>query len=286
MVKALGFSQGEFDPIQPGRLCRGRERWIQAWEDDDADSLFRLVVSGAEFSDDSARDARRGLNCAGLTVGEVVSRLFKGRILLGFKEEGELSNVPSEVQDEAIFSAPRRGGAWADACQRWRFVIESPERLDELVAMDALDGIVVLAEDIDPSDPALDEALYLLTGMGDGSAYPVRRFQPLALLEVLDFADAVICLHLDKHGPAVGIYTQDWLEVDEDLEALAAQAGVLAVPFAIPPMLARWDRALQELRVWWMQNRKEEFPVPPAVEPTRWSRLARRKRRTRGGDEE
>ncbi len=276
MVKALGFSRGQFDPTNPGRLCRGRERWIQAWEGE-VEPIWRLVVSGAEFSDDSARDARRGLTCAGVTVGMVMDRLFPGRSLLAFKEEGELTRVPAEVQDEDTFSAPRRGGAWSEVCQRWRFMIESADRVDELVAMDALDGLVIL-RDGDQPDSDLDEELYLLTGMGDGSSLPIRRFQPLVLAGLLDRVDAIVCLHQDKHGPALGIYTKGPMEADETLRALADSVGVLAVPFAIPPMLARWDRALQELRVWWMERCDEEFPVPPAAEPTRWSRLGRRRR--------
>lgn len=284
MTKALGFSQGSFDPQNPGRLCRGRERWIQAWEDENAPALNRLVVSGADFSDDSARDAKRGINCAQVTVGTLLTRLFGQRRLLGFKEEGELSRVPEQVQDEQIYRAPRRGGAWFDACQRWRLTLEDASEVDGLVEMDALDGLVVLREGVEPG-PELEEALYLLTGMGDGSAYPVRRFQPLAVVEVLKHADALVCLHMDKHGPAVGIYTEESLDVDEVLRGLAEETGILAVPFAIPPMLARWDRALQELRLWWMENREDEFPVPPAAEPTRWSRMGRGRRKAQGSEE-
>jgi hypothetical protein len=285
MVKALGFSQGSFDPQNPGRLCRGRERWIQAWEADDVPVIHRLVVSGAEFSDDSARDARRGLNCAGITVGTLVERVFGTCSLIGFKEEGELSKVPEAVADEELFLAPRRGGAWFDACQRWRLKVEGAEQLDALVELDALDGLVVLGEG-QTLTPELEEALYLLSGMGDGSAYPVKRFQPLALVEVLQHCEALICLHLDKHGPSVGMYTLEPMDHADALRALAEESDVLAVPFAIPPMLARWDRALQELRSWWMENREEEFPVPPASEPTRWSRLGRRRgRRGNRGEE-
>ena len=34
--------------------------------------------------------------------------------------------------------------------------------------------------------------------------------------------------------------------------------------FAIPPMLARWDRALWELRQDWDEATRGEYPVPPA----------------------
>jgi len=52
----------------------------------------------------------------------------------------------------------------------------------------------------------------------------------------------------------------------------------LLVPFAIPPMLARWDRALSELRTEWMATREEEFPVPPAPESRSWENRRRGRR--------
>ena len=45
-------------------------------------------------------------------------------------------------------------------------------------------------------------------------------------------------------------------------------AKPLFVPFAIPPMLARWDRALWDLRQDWDAELRGEFPVP-AGEPDR-----------------
>ncbi|MCP4808234.1 MAG: hypothetical protein GY913_30745 [Proteobacteria bacterium] len=276
MVSALGFSHGAFDPGRPGRLCRGRERWIRAWEQDDLPKLHRVVISGARFSDDSARDAKRGLNCSGVAMGELVLSLFPGSKLVAFREEGELGRVPAAVgeDDEQQFLSPRRGGRWFDPSQRWRLPIESAEQLDELLLDDNVDGFLVDAGD--PLSPELEEALYLLSGMGDASLMPARRFQPVGLAEVLSHVDALICVHLDKHGPALAIYTAEPIDLTEAIVAGVEAAGSLAVPFTIPPMLARWDRALQELRVTWMRTREDEFPVPPADEPTRWSRLGRR----------
>ena len=61
MVQALGYVFESFDPASPGRLCRGRERWIE-YETmelkDDVPPIHRLIMSGATFSDDRARDAR------------------------------------------------------------------------------------------------------------------------------------------------------------------------------------------------------------------------------------
>ena len=235
-----------------------------------------MVVSGAAFSDDSARDAHRGVNCAGIDVGALVRALFPEQTLVGFREEGELGRIPDEVglDEDHQFRAPRRGGAWYEPCQRFRLALTEADRIGELLVEDAIDGLLVGAEL--PLGPELEEALFLLSGMGDASSYPVRRFQPIGLVEVLRHVDAVLCVHLDKHGPALGIYTLEPIDRREVLEASVEGVGALAVPFAIPPMLARWDRALQELRVHWMKTREDEFPVPPADEPTRWSRLGRR----------
>ena len=69
MIHALGFSENRFDPKDPGRLCRGRERWIEPWEvDGEGLELHRIVVSGAMFSDDGASDARRGLPFSGIDI--------------------------------------------------------------------------------------------------------------------------------------------------------------------------------------------------------------------------
>jgi hypothetical protein len=116
----------------------------------------------------------------------------------------------------------------------------------------------------------LIEAIYLLTGQGNDSEWPVVRFLPIAMKEILEHCTALICVHQDKHGPALGIYTLAPLVRTEGLTQLATDAGCLAVPFAIPPMLARWDRALYELRVDWNEETLGEFPVPAAAEASRW----------------
>ncbi|MED5372799.1 MAG: hypothetical protein VX899_17405 [Myxococcota bacterium] len=277
MVLALGYSNTAFLPTRPGRLCRGRERWVQAWPEDNVPQLHRLVLTGAAFSDDSARDALRGLNRSGLHMGELLLEVLPGKRLVAFKEQGELGMVPPEVQDdERLFSVPRQGGHWREGCQRWHLEIRDAEHLQELLEQDNIDGVLVL-EPGQEVDEALERALYILCGMGDDSHFPVKRFQPLGIVEVLEHASALVAVHLDKHGPSIAVYTHEPLDVEPLLRERAEQAGSLAVPFAIPPMLARWDRALQELRVQWMSERDDEFPVPPAEEPTRWSRLGRKR---------
>ena len=84
-------------------------------------------------------------------------------------------------------------------------------------------------------------------------------------------------IHRDKHGPAVGVYSSEKVEVSNRLQKLCDDAGAVLVPFAIPPMLARWDRALAELRAVWDESERGEFPVPPAENPSHWTRRRRRK---------
>lgn len=267
MVRGLGYSHTDFETANPGRLCRGRERWIQRWEDPGV-TLQRLVISGAVFSDDSARDAVRGLSCLNVDVGALVRTVFPKESLWGFKEEGQLADLPEEFEDRGLYWAPRSGGRFLEPCQRWTIALENDTEMGGLVAEDRLDCILV-----EPKLPLADElleALYVLTGQGDDSFWPVARFQPLAMHDILQHCRALICIHQDKHGPAIGIYSTDPVECSEKLQAFAHEAGVLPVPFAIPPMLARWDRALYELRVGWSEEEHGEFPVPPASEASRW----------------
>ncbi|MFT5587773.1 MAG: hypothetical protein ACI9VR_005386, partial [Cognaticolwellia sp.] len=263
---------------RPGRLCRGQERWIQSLPIPDEPTLHRLVISGAAFTDDSARDALRGLNRSGIDMGALLSQILPGGHLVAFKEQGELAVVPEGLEDEdETFRVARRGGAWFEGCQRWRMMVEEPEDITTLLEQDNVDGFLWLEDDLISHE--LEEALYLLSGMAEEEQFPVKRFQPAGVVEVLKHAKALVAVHLDKHGPALAIYTHDPLYVVALLEDTAESAGSLAVPFAIPPMLARWDRALQELRVRWTSERDTEFPVPPANEPTRWSRLGQARAR-------
>ena len=53
MISALGYSENSFELHAPGRLCRGRERWIEPWEFDEAQ---RAEVAAARcFGDAEVR---------------------------------------------------------------------------------------------------------------------------------------------------------------------------------------------------------------------------------------
>ncbi len=266
MVHALGYSLNTFDPADAGRLCRGRERWIDPWEFDTPPAKHHcLVVSGASFSDDSAADAQRGVPFSGVDVATVLHTLLPRRPLLAFMEDGHPADVADGAEHVELYTGHRAGGRSEELLMRW---VRSAEGLREL--RDVLGpaqeprvlGFLALHPDV-AVDEALLHQIFELVGMGCLDS-PPARFQPGALPELLQVARAVVLLHRDKHGPALAIHTSEPLDAVDRLQELADAAGSLLVPFAIPPMLARWDRALAESREAWMATRKDEFPVPAA----------------------
>jgi hypothetical protein len=275
MVKALGYSQTLFDPQSPGRLCRGRESWIEGYPDEEQHSLHRLVISGAMFSDDTARDAMRGLPYSGVSCGELLEHLFPGLQLLAFCEQGQIDQIPEGSVAIEPHLQPRYGGRRFDRCVRWRVPVLGAEAIDALIGEHPgmADGFLPWAGELDTE---LEEAIYLLTGMGEGLGLPKCRFQPVALPVMLARVPWVLLIHMDKHGPALGFYSREPLGLEDALAEVGPRFDTLSVPFSIPPMLARWDRALYELRQVW---EGDEFPVPPGESrPPSYERPARRDR--------
>lgn len=287
MVKALGYSSNPFEPRHPGRLCRGRERWIEPWDpieeepESPVDGLRRIVLSGAEFSDDSASDARRGLSFSGVDLASIITSLFPRRTLVAFMEDGHPADIPSDAERIEAYEGYRAGGQQQMGLVRWAKEVSTVGEIREILGGAPPDERVrgfALVDDTTDIE-ALVEQVFLLTGFATMDS-PPARYQPVAIPPVLEHTKALVLVHRDKHGPALGIYTSlDLAKMPERLERLCDRAGCLLVPFAIPPMLARWDRALSELRVEWMKTHDEDFPVPPAPESARSDR--RRNRRGR-----
>lgn len=280
MIRALGFSQEMFNPSRPGRLCRGRERWIEPYPlEPEPERVHRLVLTGATFSDDSARDAQRGLHHSGIELAQVLAILFPRKALLAFTEDGHPADLPEQAEGIEAYLGFRAGGHSRETLVRWHQEVSGLRELRALLGDDpraeTVRGFVTLAggEDLD----LLLDKLFLLTGMSTLDS-PPARFQPAALPEVLELVRAVVLLHRDKHGTAVGVYSREAVRAEGRIEALCDKHGVLQVPFAIPPMLARWDRALSELRQSWVESRDDEFPVPPASEPSTWEPRRRSRR--------
>ncbi|MFN7143948.1 MAG: hypothetical protein ACK4YP_09245 [Myxococcota bacterium] len=276
MIRAFGFCNDTFDPASPGRLCRGRERWIEPLPDTPSTTVFRTVCSGAVFSDDSARDAHRGFRYSGVGAGPLLAALFPRTKVYGFCENGDPRALPAEMALEEDHVHAIAGGARSEPAVRW-IAKARPDDVDlwidgekDGLAAPKADGFVVLDKDV--LKPELIDAIYQLVGFSDADDRPARRYNPGALPLVLEHARAVVLLHLDKHAPALAIYTKEPLDSDGLLDLTARAAQAFPVPFAIPPMLARWDRALYELRMDWDPDSDGEFPVPPADDAGgRWS---------------
>jgi len=285
MIHALGFSDNEFSPSDPGRLCRGRERWIEPWEaEEDAESpppLHRLVVSGAAFDDDSARDAVRGVEHSGVDLPSVIATLFPRKTLVAFMEDGHPADIPAAAEGVEAYEAHRAGGSVELGMVRWHMPVSGVRDIRALVGDQGearVRGFVVADNSVDDEQELLNR-VFVLVGMSTLDS-PPARFQPSALLDLLEVVRAVILLHRDKHGTAVGVYSHKQVKVEDRLRGMCAKSGSLFVPFAIPPMLARWDRALFEMRQAWDADEEAgEFPVPRAPEGQSWDGRRRRRRR-------
>ena len=165
-VNALGYCEDSFNPADPGRLCRGRERWIESYPDNDAEPISRVVISGAAFSDDSANDARRGLCYSGSSAAELISTLFEGKTLHAWAEEVPPHAVPAQASSVEEYTITQPGGPLRRWATRWTMPCASTDDLN--VAMDAgADVIVVLAGDESEPEPS-----------GLSSSPPLRRFRP------------------------------------------------------------------------------------------------------------
>jgi hypothetical protein len=287
MIRAFGFCNDTFDPSRAGRLCRGRERWIEPLPDTLPTHINRTVCSGAMFSDDSARDAKRGFKFAGVAAGPLLASLFPKGKIYGFCEAGDPRALPPVRAVEEDYVHAIAGGSRSAPAVRW-VAKARPEDVDvwmegerDGLAAPRVDGFVILDKDI--VKPELVEALFYLVGYSDPDDRPARRYNPGALVQVLPHVRALVLLHLDKHAPALALYLNEPLESDGVLDLAARAAGAFPVPFAIPPMLARWDRALYELRMDWDPESDGEFPVPPAEDAGgRWS--SRRRHVEANGD--
>jgi hypothetical protein len=285
MVRAIGFSIGEFEPHEPGRLCRARERWIDPWETDvPPPAVHRVVLTGAAFSDDSARDAIRGLEHGGLDVAGVLSSLFPRKELLAFMEDGHPADIPDETEDVELYETWRNGGRTAVTAVRWTKRVSGVKEVRALLGADPnadrVRGFVVLDGEEIPD--GLAERLFLLVGLSTLDS-PPARFQPLALSDLVELVPAIVLVHRDKNGSALGIYSKAPLPAEDKIPGLVEKKGSLLVRFAIPPMLARWDRALAEARAAW--TGEEPFPVPQSTEPYGWERRRRRRRRDDDADD-
>ncbi|MBW1688066.1 MAG: hypothetical protein JRS35_23765, partial [Deltaproteobacteria bacterium] len=214
-------------------------------------------------------------------MAAVIAALFPSMTLLAFMEDGHPADIPDGAEGVEMYLGYRAGGHSDDMLMRWFKPVEGVDQMREILGEDLQEekvrGFAVMPGDLDLEE--LWEHLFVLVGMSTQDS-PPARYQPAALPEVLERVPAVILIHRDKHGPALGVYSREPIEMLGRLAAVCDAEDALLVPFAIPPMLARWDRALAELREVWIETRDDEFPVPPSAEPSTWEpRWKRRQRR-------
>ena len=236
-------------------------------------------MTGAAFHDDTARDAVRGLTHIGVDVGALIGGLFHDHRLMVFTEDSHPADIPDGAEGIELYDGYRAGGQLTEAMVRWYLVLDDPARLSAILgplAEERVRGIVLLGPD--QTAEAVWEHLFTLVGMSTLDS-PPARFQPAAMPEVLEHCAGLVLLHRDKHGPALGIYSLDSFALNERLEAALNGNDLLCVPFAIPPMLARWDRALRELRPEWEQAHGRPFPVPAGDPNQGWQPRRTRKER-------
>ena len=290
MVQAIGYVTEHFDPAAPGRLCRGRERWIEyetMGSVDECNGLHRIVMSGATFSDDRARDARRGLNFGPVEMWDLLRSTMGEGMLIAYCEEGHPQETPDNAANIENHTVARPGGSLREWRVRWHVEVDCQEALlsalqagaDVFIGIKAPTDAPAMNSHESPIIPPvadaniglqshiseeLAQALFLLTGFRC-EGRPNRYFRPWGVPAVLEHARAVALVHRDKHGPALGVYRNQAFDPGTlfgDIQTNTPKP--LLVPFAIPPMLARWDRALWDLRQTWDEGSQGMFPVPAA----------------------
>jgi hypothetical protein len=264
-ISCLGYSQSIFSIHRPDRLCRGREHWIYQPEETPEDTVFRTVISGTTIQDLQIRFLNRGLRCSGKSLTDIASVLFAKDRLIGWVEEGNPDEIPVEACGMELYQISRphaKANKWGT-----RYEVEIDARNFDAYSNLGMDVWVLNPtkrkkeeglETIRSFPPLVDEevrppllseelrnALFLLTGHRNPQN-SLALFQPRAISEVLKHCSAVVLVHKDKHDICLGIYTQEE-EFEIPSDELTKQLSVLMVPFSIPPMLARWDRALKDL---------------------------------------
>ena len=216
MVQALGYVSEAFDPASPGRLCRGRERWIEyeTMEPKAAgETLHRLILSGATFSDDRARDAQRGLGFGPITMSVLLRTLLGEGELVAYCEEGHPHEIPDSAAGVEHHTVARPGGSLREWRVRWHKAVSTADDLEAAVEAGAdvfirlrapTDSpaktihesplIPPLADEADSLPSLLSEelarALFFLTGFR-AAGRPNRYFQPWGIPAVLEHVEAV-----------------------------------------------------------------------------------------------
>ena len=285
MTIALGYSVGRFTPASPDRLCRGRERWITAPSDRVGEELQRIVITAARFDDDSSKNAKRGLSCADVALFDVLRALFPSQRIVACAEDTTAQSITEGAQgvERYVMNRPFRPvQRWF---ARWEMDCESSTELEQAFAAGAT--VFMIAPQLREADapelsysdlpPAIDEdanpsrlteemrqALFYLTG-GRTGPNSFGQYQPTALFDLLSQSEAVVLIHRDKHAECLGVYVDSKEKAEGLANSFVSGVSNVTVPFSIPPMLARWDRAIWELQNGWNEDEQGPFPLPAAL---------------------
>jgi len=265
-VSCIGYSQTLFSILKPDRLCRGREHWIYQPDGIEEEMVFRTIISGTTIKDPEVRFLERGLRCSGKSMVDILSILFDEKRIVGWMEDGDPQKTPSDASGVELYQVNRPHAP----CNKWGaryelpvepatweramelgvdvFLIEPQQRTKDELQRNLRSYPPLVDEEVIPATlpEKVREALYLLVGHRNPQ-HPIARFQARAIPDILSYCSAVVLMHHDKHDVCLGIYTEAQ-EFEIPIARLREGLDVVVVPFSIPPMLARWDRALKELQ--------------------------------------
>ena len=210
-------------------------------------------------------------------MGNILQALFPTADIVAWGEEQEPEMVPDDACGLELYQISRLFAPFMKWSARFEKKVEASE-IDALVDS-GVDAFLINPEyrgedahwerhmpyppmaDEEGNPPILVEELrkgmYALVGQRVGNR-ALARFQPKALEDVLKRCDALVLLHSDKHDYCLGVYSLEKWQLD--IEEIEKTLSILMIPFSIPPMLARWDRAIADLRKKW--ERETPFPIP------------------------
>ena len=61
------------------------------------------MITGAAFTDDSARDAVRGINHSNVTVANIINALFAKKTFYAFMEDGHPADIPEDADQLEVY---------------------------------------------------------------------------------------------------------------------------------------------------------------------------------------
>ncbi len=286
MPCAVGLSQTQFLSNKVGNLCRGKEWWIESEAAERSQELSRVIVSGVELQDERARQAKRGLSFSGRSLSEYISSLLVDNRIIACVEDGNLQNIPEGAAGVEVYQMSKLGFALDSWFVRWELECKTPDMI--AIAIESGADLFLLnpqnieqeAQDTEnystiPSEFGSDAKPAILSASMKMNVHRLiggrqylssgARYVADAIWDVLEECNGVILLHEDKHSRCFGVYSKTDVGAAQHITAFCEQNDILIVPFSIPPMLARWDRAIRDMRRDWDETENGVFPIPQGL---------------------